>query len=85
MRKITAIILVLVCLLGLAVPAAGAGIDLQALVTGSAKATYEEACDRIRIANGRGHILATGCDMAAETPYDNILMLSQACIDMAAE
>ncbi len=54
------------------------------LMTGSAKAAYEEACDRIRIANGRGHILATGCDMAAETPYDNILALAQACKDMAA-
>ncbi len=37
MRKIAAIILVLVCLLGLAVPAAGAAIDLQTLVNGSAK------------------------------------------------
>ncbi len=37
MRKIAAIILVLVCLLGLAVPAAGAGIDLQTLVNGSAR------------------------------------------------
>jgi len=37
MRKITAFILAFACLLGLAVPAAGAGIDLQALVTGSAR------------------------------------------------
>lgn len=55
------------------------------LMTGSATAIYEEACDRIRTANGRGHILATGCDMAAETPYDNVMMLSKACADMAAE
>ena len=37
MRKIAAIILVLSCLLGLVVPAAGAGIDLQTLVNGSAR------------------------------------------------
>ena len=37
MRKIAAIILGLSCLLGLVVPAAGAGIDLQTLVNGSAR------------------------------------------------
>ncbi len=37
MRRIAALILALVCLLGLAVPAAGAGIDLQTLVNGSAR------------------------------------------------
>ncbi|MBQ3963944.1 MAG: hypothetical protein II682_00760, partial [Firmicutes bacterium] len=54
------------------------------LMTGTPAAIYEEACDRIRIADGRGHILATGCDMAAETPFDNVMMLSKACKDMAA-
>ena len=37
MKKTLSLVLILVCLLGLAVPAAGAGTDLQTLVNGSAK------------------------------------------------
>ncbi len=53
------------------------------LLTGTAEKTYAEACERIRTANGRGHILATGCDMGAETPLENVKMLVKACRDMA--
>ena len=37
MKRILSLVLILVCLLGLTVPAAGAGMDLQTLVNGSAK------------------------------------------------
>lgn len=54
-----------------------------ALLSGSAEEIYTEACERIKVANGRGHILATGCDMGADTPLENIKMLVKACKDMA--
>ncbi len=53
------------------------------LLTGTPEEIYAEACERIRTANGRGHILATGCDMSADTPLENVLMLPKACRDMA--
>ena len=37
MKRILSLVLILACLLGLTVPAAGAGTDLQTLVNGSAK------------------------------------------------
>ena len=56
-----------------------------ALLSGTPDEVYAEACERIKIAAGRGHILATGCDMGAATPYENIKMLRKACDDMAAK
>ena len=53
------------------------------LLTGTADQVYEEACGRIRTAAGRGQILATGCDMSAETPLENVLMMPKACKDLA--
>lgn len=53
------------------------------LLTGSADEIYKEACERIKTANGRGHILATGCDMTADTPLENVKMLVKACKDLA--
>ena len=54
------------------------------LLTGTADEVYAEACERIKTANGRGHILAPGCDMGAATPLENVKMLVKACKDMAA-
>ena len=52
------------------------------LLSGSAEDVYAEACERIRIAAGRPFILAPGCDMGADTPLENILMLPRACRDL---
>ena len=53
------------------------------LLTGTPDQVYAEACERIRTAAGRGHILATGCDMGADTPLQNIYMMPKACKDLA--
>ena len=53
------------------------------LLNGTAEETYAEACERIKTANSRGLILATGCDMGSTTPLENVMMLSKACKDMA--
>lgn len=53
------------------------------LLKGTAEEIYAEACERIKVANGRGHILASGCDLGADTPLENIKMLVKACKDMA--
>ena len=55
------------------------------LLTGTADEVYAEACEKIKTAAGRGHILAPGCDMGCDTPYDNVKMLVKACKDMAAQ
>ena len=54
-----------------------------ALLSGTAEEVYAEACERIKTASGRGHILAPGCDMGAATPLENVKMLLKACKDMA--
>lgn len=53
------------------------------LLTGTPSEVYKEACERIKIANGHSHILAPGCDLGADTPLENVKMLSKACKDMA--
>ena len=53
------------------------------LLSGTAEETYAEACERIRTAAGRGQILAPGCDMGADTPLENVMMMVKACKDMA--
>ncbi len=53
------------------------------LLSGTAEEVYAEACERIRTANGRGIIIAPGCDMGAATPLENIKMLKKACEDLA--
>ncbi len=55
-----------------------------ALLTGGANEVYREACARIDAAKGRGFILAPGCDMGADTPYENVKMLAKACRDKGA-
>ena len=52
------------------------------LLTGTPSEVYKEACERIKIANGHSHILAPGCDLGADTPLENVKMLSKACKDM---
>ena len=52
-----------------------------ALLTGTPGEVYEEVAGRIRTAAGRPLILATGCDMGAATPHDNIRMMRKACMD----
>ncbi len=51
------------------------------LLNGMPDKVYAEACERIRTANGRGIILAPGCDMGAATPAVNVKMLGKACKD----
>ena len=53
------------------------------LLTGTAEQVYAEACERIRTAAGRGLLLSPGCDMGADTPFENIMMLPKACKDLA--
>ena len=55
------------------------------LLSGTPEEVYEEACGRIRTANGRSVIIAPGCDMGADTPLENIKMLKKACEDLANE
>lgn len=52
------------------------------ILTGKPSEVYKEACERIKIANGHSHILAPGCDLGADTPLENVKMLSKACKDM---
>ena len=49
------------------------------LLTGSPGEVYAEACERIKTANGRGQIIAPGCDMGADTPKQNVMMMLKAC------
>ena len=53
------------------------------LLTGTPDEVYKEACERISTAGGRAHILAPGCDLSANSPLENVKMLSKACRDMA--
>ena len=53
------------------------------LVTGTPEDVYEESCERIRIAAGRGFILAPGCDLVCTSPFENVAAMSRACKDMA--
>ena len=53
------------------------------LLTGTPEEVYAEACERIKTANGRGHILAPGCDIGGATSMENVKMLVKACKDMA--
>lgn len=52
------------------------------LLTGTPEEVYVEACQRIKTANGRGHILAPGCDIGGATKMENVKMLVKACKDM---
>ena len=52
------------------------------IATGTPEQTYEEACERIRTAAGRGLILAPGCDLSATAPMENVKMVVKACKDM---
>lgn len=54
-----------------------------AILSGTPEEVYEEACERIRTAAGRGLILAPGCDLAPYAPLENVKMLSKACKDVA--
>ena len=53
------------------------------LLSGTADEVYAEATGRIQTAKGRPYILATGCDMGADTPLENVKMLLKACKDLA--
>ena len=53
-----------------------------ALLTGTAEEVYAETCGRIKLAAGRGQIIAPGCDMGAATPLENVKMLLKACKDV---
>ena len=53
------------------------------LLAGKPEEVYAEATERIKIAAGRPYILATGCDMGADTPLENVKMLLKACKDLA--
>ena len=49
------------------------------LLTGTPDEVYKEACERLKTAQGHSYILAPGCDLGADTPLENIKMLSKAC------
>lgn len=54
-----------------------------ALLFDTAEDVYNEAVERIKTANGRGYIVAPGCDMVCDAPFENVLAMSRACKDMA--
>ncbi len=52
------------------------------LLSGSSESVYAEACEKIKTACGKPFILAPGCDMSANTPFENIKMLQKASKDI---
>ena len=52
------------------------------IAAGTPEEVYQEACERIRQAGGRGLILATGCDLSATAPMENVKAVIRACRDM---
>ena len=44
---------------------------------------YAEAVERIKTAAGRGYIMAPGCDMVCDAPYENVMQMPKACKDLA--
>lgn len=55
------------------------------LLTGTAEEVYQEACERLKVAQEYAFILAPGCDLSADAPLENVMMLSAACKDMALQ
>ena len=53
----------------------------NALLFNEADEVYEEACERIKTAAGRGYIMAPGCDLVCDTAVENVLAMSRACKD----
>jgi len=53
------------------------------IANGTPEEVYAEACERIKQADGRGLILATGCDLSATAPMENVKTVIKACKDMA--
>ena len=54
------------------------------LMRGTADEVYAEACEHIRIAAGRGYILAPGCDLASTSPFENVAAMGRACKETGA-
>lgn len=44
---------------------------------------YKEAEERIKTAAGRGYIMAPGCDMVCDAPFDNVMAMPKACKELA--
>lgn len=55
------------------------------LLFDTAEDVYNEAVERIKTADGRGFILAPGCDMVCDAPFENVLAMSRACKDLAKQ
>lgn len=44
---------------------------------------YKEAEERIKTAAGRGYIMAPGCDMVCDAPFENVMAMPKACKELA--
>ena len=54
-----------------------------ALLFDTPEDVYAEATERIKIAAGRGYIMAPGCDMVCDAPFENVMAMPKACKDLA--
>jgi uroporphyrinogen decarboxylase len=43
---------------------------------------YKEAEERIKTAAGRGYIMAPGCDMVCDAPFENVMAMPKACKEL---
>ena len=54
-----------------------------ALLFDTPEDVYAEAAERIKTAAGRGYIMAPGCDMVCDAPFENVMAMPKACKDLA--
>ena len=54
-----------------------------ALLFDTPEDVYKEAEERIKIAAGRGYIMAPGCDMVCDAPFENVIQMPTACKELA--
>ena len=53
------------------------------LLMGSADDVYKEACEHIEVSKGLNYIIAPGCDLSCNSPFENVAAIGKACKDMA--
>ena len=53
------------------------------LLMGTAEDVYKEACEHIEVSKGLNYIIAPGCDLSCNSPFENVAAMGRACKDMA--
>ena len=53
------------------------------LLMGTADDVYKEACEHIEVSKGLNYIIAPGCDLSCNSPYENVAAIGRACKDLA--